>query len=863
MLQKGLTRTTCTNRTGQTQTYEYDCLDRVVKIIGSQGETKEYTYDATGNVTSATDALGNKTSYEYTLVGELSKVIDALGNEAIYTYNEAGQLIEVKQLDMSDENETLRITRYERDKLGRVIATTNALGQKESYKYNLKGQLVEKLDRDGYLTKYDYNAHGDLWGIEYADGRRVDMYYNPLRQLTEVQDWLGKINIELDPLGRPTKVIDHQGREVSYAWGVLGERRQITYPDGKKVVYNYDELLRLSEVVDGNGKTAYHYDEYSRLIEKLHPSGAKTLLGYNQSNRLQTLSHLEANRETAFDRYQYEYDLLGNKVKLIKERQNLPEDTGVFEYIYDPLSRLQEVIKNKEPLREYTYDGYGNRINLVENINTANHTTSYTYNALNQLISTEDSKNNKQEFHYDQRGNLTEAYEQNSLTQKYYFGALNRLEKAFNHGIGQGASYQYNGLTHRVGRTEGKAIEPVLPTACLSGVSLNPTKQVEDVLDLTKNYHNLLQRIDNQETTSFTWDNNLVGSTTLDGRTSDGGYNHYLLDELGSPIRILDRLGKEQELFGFDEFGNSLIDNNGKTSSNKPFTYTGYQKDGISNTYYAQAREYLPQVGRFTGEDIVKGFAGRPQTINPYLYCLNSPSNYVDLDGRLPSAPPLSPDCVEIESIPCCVHDFIRRMNELCERQIHHRINQLNVDTNVVFDNIFSAPYFRGQTVLQIPEVLGGAMSAGNKILIPRWNGNDRRYDILIHESAHFHGQYIPLGATTFYRYIGVPSMVSSDAPFNQAFYNLHGNDFVTEVLAIFDGLPHYQMPWEVFADIVGGICWAIHGRTEHTIERRSLALWYHEILQMKSPEHPTPLDQNLIDLIMREFAGVNEDACP
>ena len=37
----------------------------------------------------------------------------------------------------------------------------------------------------------------------------------------------------------------------------------------------------------------------------------------------------------------------------------------------------------------------------------------------------------------------------------------------------------------------------------------------------------------------------------------------------------------------------------------------------------------------------------------------------------------------------------------------------------------------------------------------------------------------------------------------------------------------------------------------------------YHEIIQMRSPDHPFPLDQELIDLIMREFRGVDESACP
>jgi len=33
--------------------------------------------------------------------------------------------------------------------------------------------------------------------------------------------------------------------------------------------------------------------------------------------------------------------------------------------------------------------------------------------------------------------------------------------------------------------------------------------------------------------------------------------------------------------------------------------YTGYTADNVTGTYFAQAREYMPQVGRFNGVDII------------------------------------------------------------------------------------------------------------------------------------------------------------------------------------------------------------------------------------------------------------------
>jgi len=94
-------------------------------------------------------------------------------------------------------------------------------------------------------------------------------------------------------------------------------------------------------------------------------------------------------------------------------------------------------------------------------------------------------------------------------------------------------------------------------------------------------------------------------------------YTHayYLQDDLESPIHLLDGDAAVKETYGYDEFGQDLYQSQRHF---QPFGYTGYQIDNIAGTYYAQAREYRPEAGRFMSADIVKGFTHIPLTMNSY-----------------------------------------------------------------------------------------------------------------------------------------------------------------------------------------------------------------------------------------------------
>ena len=640
---------------GRQLKYTYDCLNRLVSVQNHAGQEKRYTYDAAGNVTSVTDAPGHVTRYEYSPGGRLTSVADAGGNRTEYAYDAMGGLTVVcrhegmkkfldsqGRLSLPEEypEDQVRLTRYERGPFGAVETMIDPLGQKEHYTVDLSGRISSRTDRDGYVTRYAYNPSGDMERITYADGRSVTFTYNALRQLIQIQDWLGITRIEPDPAGRVRKVTDAMGREVSYRWGTMGEREQITYPDGRSVSYEYDERSRLTRLSDGEQEVRYAYDPEGRLTEKIGPDHISTSYRYNSMGYLDSLVHQRDGN--ILEKYEYEYDLSGNRTEVRRERRVSPlvfdgipadvkeqvyRDNGMYQYQYDDQYRLTEVQKDGVSIRQYEYDAFGNRTRKLE----GNQQTRYLYNAADQLIR-EEGDLLERIYQYDARGNLTSVCHGTSIEHRYFYDAANRLSLSMN-AEGRVSGYRYNGLGQRTGIQEYMltGFIPETPFSEETIACVDPVREAEYLLDLTRPYHNLLEKSERDEgrasVQTYIWDANTAF-------LKEGKATHiYLQDELGSPVRLIQSGGKRQTLYGYDEFGNDRYGNQGEL---QPFGYTGYQRDRTAGSYFAQAREYLPEVGRFMGRDLIKGLADFPFTLNEYGYCWNNPLMLVDRNGAWP-----------------------------------------------------------------------------------------------------------------------------------------------------------------------------------------------------------------------------------
>jgi len=608
-----------TEADGYRITYGYNKNGEIVSVSGSDGRSLRYTRDSRGRVIQVNDS-GKVTSYKYTGTGQIKCVTDALGNRAEYTYNALDLIEKVERFGDKDSllpkvDETGHVTSYEYDLAGRLVSVTDALGKQDTYSYDALGFLKKHVDRDGYETVYTRDGNGNVIGIDYKDGKSVKLNYNALNILEEVQDYLGFTRIESDILGRTSKVTDHNGRTVSYEYGAYDQKTSIVYPDGYKAEYKYDAFGRLKNVDD----VSYEYDEFGRLSEKIFPNGIRASYEYYQGGLLKAVTSSDSTG--LLDEYLYRYDSSSMITDITRNRRGMESVSGAYHYEYDGIGRLTRSTHNGQLMSSYEYDAFGNRKQMV----SGDSQISYEYDVLDRLTSSiiKDSSNREvvNSYSYDNRGNRTAMRVGDVLKKTFSFDARGNMVLAKDADSGS-ISFSYNGLGTRVG-------------------SLTSEEKTEYLVDVSRNYKNLLGIYANGVSEHFVYGDELLSMKT------EGDTYYFLQDELGSPTYLTGTDGGIVNAYAYDDFGRNIDPYTGKRrrdhayakSGNiiQPFSFTGYQEDCISGLSFAQARYYDPNTGRFNAEDSIHGFVETPETFNHYEYCFNNPIEYVDLDGRFPS----------------------------------------------------------------------------------------------------------------------------------------------------------------------------------------------------------------------------------
>ena len=412
------------NQEGYILTYTYNLLDRVLEAGSNIGEKTKFEYDSLGRIAALTDGNGNVRCYQYSPNGNLLEVKEA-NTVSRYAYDGMDKLILVEQMDLLDSDSAYdssnrfsghqkHITEYKRDLAGNLIEVVDALGNVDSYSYDSEGRILCKADREGNKTSYTYDYRGKIKTVEYADGKTVEYQYDELRNLIRMTDWLGETEIENDEYGRVVNITDHNSNKIGFAYGERGERKAIIYPNGERVDYQYDRLGRLIQVDTFEGIINYRYNQNGRLERKDLAGSIRVDYTYDKAGRVSGITSRDS--RGIIDRFLYQYDAVGNKVGIQKSRRGMISLSEEYRYLYDASNRLCGVEKDGEILRSYTYDGYGNRIQMRK----GEEEYFYSYNSLNQLLAVEGSR--KQSYFYDKRGNLINQYNEGEKILESTFG---------------------------------------------------------------------------------------------------------------------------------------------------------------------------------------------------------------------------------------------------------------------------------------------------------------------------------------------------------------------------------------------------------------------------------------------------------
>ena len=243
---------------------------------------------------------------------------------------------------------------------------------------------------------YDYDAIGNL-----IEEKRSSEYVLETEKPVSYHQFYYTYN----GMNQLTKATDTTGAYIEYAYDKRGnrisERQKINDKQYKVTKYKYDKanrLIKQTELIDQQdcyeaeetvkSVTSYNYDANGNVIQTIYPNGKKVLQEYDHSDRLiktTTLEHGKKKRENSFvydknknvvcitdiegntqkETRKIEYTLNGKVKKQILPQQ-LDTEKGTT-YIYDEKDRLLRVV-NALGITEKYYQ-YDINDNVVEQIN--------------------------------------------------------------------------------------------------------------------------------------------------------------------------------------------------------------------------------------------------------------------------------------------------------------------------------------------------------------------------------------------------------------------------------------------------------------------------------------------------------------
>ena len=372
----------------------------------------------------------------------------------------------------------------------------------------------------------------------------------------------------------------------------------------------------------------YEYNDLGRLSKITRPDVCDTQYTYNQRGWLTGIS------DTEFSQWLYYADggypaYNGNLGKMEWRYGN-----GSVKYCYDfqyennQLTDAYYYLSSGASTNRYgmtaDYDNNGNLTTLLRygRLDNASYglidNLTYTYNG-NQLLSVSDAvdgpnytgafhfidgNTSGNDYEYDKNGNLKKDKNKNILSIQYNLLNLPTSMSLSNYNT---ANWTYD--------AKGTKLRSTF-------FSMSPyVYYYEDYCGSFVFRNNQLERVQFDE-----------GYITLESSNTQK-LHYYLKDHQGN-VRLVVENGPDEQMNEYYPYG-GLTYNSDLTNTVQPYKYNGKELDRIHglDTYDYDARQYDPNIGRFTQVDPL---AEKYYHLSPYAYCANNPVNLVDLNGEEP-----------------------------------------------------------------------------------------------------------------------------------------------------------------------------------------------------------------------------------
>ena len=592
---------------------------------------------------------------------------------------------------------------------GKLLSVTDPSGQSVNYSYDASNRVT------GVQSTYAVNGEERVSRNEYTyeNDRLKTVAHNTTSDTADVV-----YNFEYDELGRKTTVkVGNQALSTNvYSPDRKSRLEEVQYGNGGKVKYTYDDFDRVTGVGYDNDESprfSYEYDSKGRAaFVKDSTDGSTVRTGYDQTDRPNEAEQRDGEGSLKY-RTLIEYDKK-NRVKAFNEAT--ADQSFKTEYTYDADNRVTKVRYNGSDTSkvDYVYDKLNRITSRTVTNGTSAYATQYAYapgaavygeNATTPLVSsiTQGEGENAMNFAYtyDNRGNIT-SETRNGLTTTYVYDALDQLIRVNDPHENATWIYSYdrggnimNKAKHAYTTEDelGEAIESIPYTygdanwkdklTAYNGVPItydamgNPLndgtwtyewqagRQLKSMtnattgvtMEFTYNHAGLrtkkVKKVNGvlAETTEYILSGkNVVGLTRTDhasnevdamrffydaqGKVAQVNFNgsvySYVRNLQGDIVGILDNSGTIMVEYNYDAWGKPLSMDGSLANTlgrRNPFMYRGYVWDEEMGMYYLRSRYYSLTFYRFLNADMLIAR-------NIYAYCSNAPVLHYDVSGQ-------------------------------------------------------------------------------------------------------------------------------------------------------------------------------------------------------------------------------------
>lgn len=325
-----------------TTSFEYDGIQRLVRVTDTEGNVTASTYDMGDRRTEVNHPASGITSFTYDALGNVqTKQTANLAKEGKFiTYDyDYQRLTGINYPDHPENNVKYYYggRNASQNRIGRLMLREDGTGAIE-YFYGKMGEvtktrrtmIVPNQAIATYVTQWTYDSHNRLLEMIYPDEEKITYSYNLGGQLEKVHgyksygyDYVSKIGY--DKFEQRTYLKYCNGAETFYTYDPQRRRLQnLTVNSGGNTImdnaYTYDAVSNVLSVVNGasvpqSGKAggqmahAYTYDALYRLVSATgtytgadNKTASYTLaMGYDNMHRITSKRQILTQNNVQFD----------------------------------------------------------------------------------------------------------------------------------------------------------------------------------------------------------------------------------------------------------------------------------------------------------------------------------------------------------------------------------------------------------------------------------------------------------------------------------------------------------------------------------------------------------------------------------